>query len=175
LTSFQVLFHSCQIPTAMSDSKSWDTSWLEVMISSENDRVFIRDLNNLTLHIIFNAWWASMNVCSKGSTAWKNSNHAPSWRFYLHCGIEGTGSPGIIGIVRHQVLRHLSEHGISSMGKHLLAKVHIPKLNQLTELKVTELTSLMVDETAMAIVKRQGSWGITIVSLERKFIVDIDF
>jgi len=59
------------------------------------------------------------------------------------------------------------------MGKDLLAKVHITKVNELTELEVPKLTSSMVDETALAILKRQGSRGITIVSLQRKFIFDI--
>jgi len=159
----------------MSDTQSLITSFLEVMISSENERVFIRDLSNPTLQIIFDAWWASMNVGLKRPIAWKNSRHAPSWRFYLHCGIEDTGSPGIICIVYHQVLRHPSEHGTSSMGKHLLAKAHITKLNKLRELEVTELTSSTVDETALAILKRQGSRGITIVSLQRKTIFHIQF
>jgi len=78
-------------------------------------------------------------------------------------------------IVCHQVLCHPSEHGTSSMGKHLLGKAHITKLNELTESEVTELTSSTVDETALAILKRQGSRGITIVSLERKSIFDIQF
>jgi hypothetical protein len=78
----------------------------------------------------------------------------PSWQFYLHCGIEETGSPGIIFIVCHQALRHLSEHGTSLMGKHLLAKAHIAKLHKLTVPEVTELTSSMVDETALAILKQ---------------------
>jgi len=111
-----------------------------------------------------------MNVGSKRPIAWKNSRHAPSWRFYLHCGMEENGSPGIICIVCHQVLRHPSEHGTSSMGKHLLAKAHIAKLNELTELEVTELPSSTVDETALAILKRQGSRGITIVSSLRQMI-----
>jgi len=114
-----------------------------------------------------------MNVGSKQPTAWKNSTHVPLWRFYLHCGIEETGSPGIICIVCHQVLRHPSEHGTSSMGKHLLAKAHIARLNELTESEVTELTSSTVDETALAILKRQGSRGITIVSVPGKMILDI--
>jgi len=59
------------------------------------------------------------------------------------------------------------------MGKHLLAKAHIAKLNRLTEVEVTELTSSMVDETALAILKRQGNRGITIVSSQRKIIFDI--
>ena len=102
-----------------------------------------------------------------------DARHAPSWRFYLHCGIEETGSPGIICIVCHQVLCYPSEHETSSIGKHLLAKAHIAKLNQFTESEVTELTSLTVDETALAILKRQGSRGITIVCSQRKIIFDI--
>jgi len=159
----------------MSDTQSLNTSLLEVMISSKNESVSIRDLSDLTLQIIFDAWRASMNVGSKRPIAWKNSRHAPLWRFYLHCGIEETGSPGIICIVCHQVPCHPSEHGTSSMGKHLLAKAHIAKLNKVTESEVTELTSLTVDETALAILKRQGSRGITIVSLQRKTIFDIQF
>jgi len=49
----------------MSDSKSLNTSLLEVMISSKNEHVFIRDLSGHILQIIFDAWWASMNVGSK--------------------------------------------------------------------------------------------------------------
>jgi len=59
------------------------------------------------------------------------------------------------------------------MGKNLMAKAHIAKLNELTESEVTELTSSMVDETALAILKRQGSQGITIVSSQRKIRFDI--
>jgi len=159
----------------MSDSKSLNTSLLEFMISSKNEPVFICNLSDLTLQMIFDTWWASMNEGSKRPIAWNNSRHAPSWRFYLHCGIEETGSPGIICIVCHQVLRHPSEHGTSSMGKHLLPKAHIAKLNELTDSEVTELTSTTVDETALAILQRQGSRGITIVSLQRKFRFDIQF
>jgi len=59
------------------------------------------------------------------------------------------------------------------MGKPLLAKVHMAKLNKLTETEDREFTSLSVDETALAILKRQGSRGITIVSLQRKIKFDI--
>jgi len=59
------------------------------------------------------------------------------------------------------------------MGKHLLAKAHIAKFNELTESEVTELTSSTVDETALAILKRQGRRAITIISLQRKSIFDI--
>jgi len=155
----------------MLDSQSLNTSLLEVMISSKHERVFSRDLNDLTLRIIFDA---SMNAGSKRSIGWQNSQHVPSWWFYLHCGFEETGSPGIICIVCHQVLRHPSEHGTSSMGKHLPAKAHIAKLNELTESEVTELTSSTVDEAALAILMRQRSCGITIVSSQEKFVGNID-
>jgi len=120
------------ILNAMSDYKSLNISVLEVMFSAKNKRVFIHDLSNLTIQVIFNAWWASMNVGWKRHIARNNSRHAPSWRFCLHCGIEETGSYGIICIVCHQVLHHPSEHWTSSMAKHLLAKAHIPKLKELT-------------------------------------------
>jgi len=145
------------------------------MLSSINECVFICDLNDLTVQIIFDAWWASINVGPKRTISWKDSRHALSWRFYLHCGIEETGCPGIIRIVCHPVLRHPSEHGTRSMAKPSLAKAHIAKLNELTESEVTELTSLMVDETALAIVKREGRRGITIVSSQTKFNVHIVF
>jgi len=58
------------------------------------------------------------------------------------------------------------------MGKHLLAKVHMAMLNDLTELEVTESTSSKVDETALAILKRQGSRGIKIVRSPKKFTFD---
>jgi len=139
------------------------------MISSKNDYVIIQDLCDLTIHIIYDAWWASMNVGSNQSIAWNNSRHAPLSRFYLHCGIEETGGPSIICIVCHQVLRHPSEHVTSSIGTHLLGKGHIAKLNELTVSEVTELTSSTVDETALGILMRQGSRGILIVSSQRKF------
>jgi hypothetical protein len=61
------------------------------------------------------------------------------------------------------------------MGKHFAAKAHITKLNELTESEVNEWTRTMVDETALAILMRHGSCGITIVSLQRKFIFEIQF
>jgi hypothetical protein len=98
-----------------------------------------------------------MNVGTMRPIAWNNVRHAPSWRFYLHCRIEESGSPDIICIVCHQVLHHPSEYGTRSMWKHLLAKAHIAKLHELTESEVTELTSSTVDETASTILKWQGS------------------
>jgi len=143
------------------------------MISFTNKHVFIHDLTYLTLQIMLNAWWASINVRSKHPIAWNDSRHAPLWRFYLHCGIEKTSIPGVMCIVCHQVLPHRSEHGTSSMGTHLLAKAHIATLNKLTVLEDTESTSSTVNDAALAIPKRQGSWGSTMVSLQRKFIFDI--
>jgi len=85
---FRVGLPSCLIFTAMSDSKSLNTSLLEVMISFKNECVLIRVLGNLTLWFIFDAWWAGMNVDSKRPSAWNDTRHAPWWRFYLHRGIE---------------------------------------------------------------------------------------
>jgi len=159
----------------MSDSKSLNTSLLEVKISSKHEPVCIRDLSDLTVQIIFDSWWASLNVGSEQHIVWNDSRHVHSWWFYLHCGIEETGSPGIICIVCHQLLPHSSEHGTRSIGRHLLAKAHIAKLNEWTESEVTELTSSTGDETALAILMRQVSWGLTIVSSQRKIIFDIQF
>jgi hypothetical protein len=61
------------------------------------------------------------------------------------------------------------------MGKHLLGKAHIIKVTQLTESEVTELTRPRVDETTLAIPKTQGICGITILSVQRKIILDIQF
>jgi len=49
---------SILISTAMSNTKSFNTSLLEGMISSKNERVFIRDLGDLILLIIVDTWWA---------------------------------------------------------------------------------------------------------------------
>jgi len=54
------------------------------------------------------------------------------------------------------------------MGKHLLAKAHIAKLNQLTVPEVTEWTSSTINETALAILKRERSGGIPIASSDMK-------
>jgi len=170
---FQVRWPSILPPTSMADSNFLNTSLLDVMIPSKNECFFIRDLSNLTLQIIFDAWWASMNVGLNRPIAWNNSRYAPSWRFYVHCITEETGTPGIICIVCHQVLCHPSEHGTSSMGKHLLAKVHIATLKEFTQSEVSELNSLTVDETALAILSRQGSRGITIGRSQRHIIFDI--
>jgi len=159
------------ILAAMLHSNCLNSSLLEVFISSKNECVFVRELREMTLQIIFDAYWASTNVGSKHPIPWKNSSHASSWRCYFHCQIEETGSSGIICIICHQVLHHLSEHGSSSMGKYFLETAYITKLNELTELEVSELTSSTVDGITLAIQNMQGSWGITIVSLQRKFML----
>jgi hypothetical protein len=152
----------------MSDSKSINTSLLEVIIASTNECVFIHDLNDLTLQIIVEDWWTSMNVDSKLSIASNDSRHAPSWQFYLHCGNEETGSRGIIYIVCHQVFRHPSEHHTSSMRTHLWATAHIAELTELTESEISDLTKSKVDETALAILRRPGSRQTTIVRSQLK-------
>ena len=55
----------------------------------------------------------------------------------------------------------------------MLGKVEIAQLNELTESEVTKLRSSTVDETGLAILKRQGSRGITVASSLRKMIFDI--
>lgn len=159
----------------MSDSKSLITSWFEVMISSNNEGVFIHDLSGLTLEIMFTGWWASMNDGSKQPYASNISRHAQSSRFYLHSGIVATGSPAFISIVCRDVLPHPFEHRTTSMGKHFFGKDQMWKLNELRETEVTELTSTTVYETAFAILKMQGYQVITMVSLQRKIRFAIQF
>jgi len=156
----------------MSDSQSINIWLLEVMISWKHKWVFICNLTHLPVQIIFNAWWVSMNEDLTRPFGWKSSWLAHSWRFYLHCGIEDIGSPAIICIVCHQVPRHPSEHGTSSMGKYLLVHAHMAKSNELTESEVSELASTTMDESTMAILKRQASRGITIVRMQKKFIFE---
>jgi len=100
------------------------------MISSKNEHNYIRDLSDLTLQIIFDAWWASMNSGPKHLIAWNNARHAPSRQFYSHCRIDETGSPGIICTIVHEVLCHPSEHVTSSLGKHSLVNDDVAKLNK---------------------------------------------
>jgi len=142
------------------------------MITSKHECVFIGHLRDLDSQIIFDAWWASMNIGSKHPIDCSNSRPAPAWRFHSHCGIEETSSRGIVCIVWYQVFRHPSELGTSSMGKHLVAKALIAMLNELTESEVTELTTSTVDETAFAILKRQGCEGMTIVSSQSQIIFE---
>jgi hypothetical protein len=147
----------------MSDATSINTLLLDMIISSKNDRVFNADLDKLTPQIIFDGSWTCMNVDSKLPIPWDNSSHAPSGAFYLHCGMEETGSLGIIHIichqavrhqaVRHQAVRHQSQHGTSLKGKHLPAKTHILWRNELTESDVSVLTKSTVNETAFTIPK----------------------
>jgi len=55
-TVFRVKLSSFLILTIMSDSICLNTSLLEFMISSKNKLVFIPDLSDLILQIIFDAW-----------------------------------------------------------------------------------------------------------------------
>ena len=84
-----------------------------------------------------------------------------------------TSSTEIIYIICHQVLHHPSEHGTSWMGEYLLANVHLTKLDKITELGLTELTSSTVDETALVILKLQERWVIPTVSLQRTIMFHI--
>jgi hypothetical protein len=114
-----------------------------------------------------------MKVGSKCPIVWNNPRHASWWWFYLHCVIEETGNPAIISVICHQCRCHPSEHGTSVLRKHLLPNAQITELNDITESDVTQLITLMVDQTALAIQMRKGIWGTTTVSSQRKFIFDI--
>jgi hypothetical protein len=84
-----------------------------------------------------------------------------------------SSSPAPICIVSHQEHCHPSWHGTSAIGNYLPATVQIPKLNKLTMLEDTKFTSSIVHELALAMLKRQGSWGVSIVSSQQQFIFDI--
>jgi len=64
------------------------------------------------------------------------------------------------------VFHRSSQHGTSTIDMHMLAKSHNAKWNELTEWEVSELKITTIDETALAMQKRQGSWGITIASCQ---------
>ena len=108
--------------------------------------------------------FADVNVGLKHPIGCNNSTHTPSWWFYVHCGIQETGIPGIIYIASHPVLIYPSEYRTSSFRKHLLAKKHIAKSNEITKSEVTDLTTSTVDETSLAVLKSQWSRGFTLVS-----------
>jgi len=173
LTISQVGWPSLQIATVMSDSKSSNTGLLEFMIFSNNECARMCNLSNISLQIVFDIWWASIHVASKSPIAWNNSTHAPVWVYYSLCGIEKTGSTGIVGIICHQVLRHPSHNGTSLLHKHFLGKSHIITLHKSVESEVTEINSSTVDLAAMDILRKQGSWIITTVSLQIKIIFHI--
>jgi len=111
-----------------------------------------------------------MSLGSECPIAWNNSKHKPSWQFSLHRRIEETHSLGIICSICPQVVRHPSDHETSPMWKHFQATAQIAKLNEITESEVSEFTSRTMNETALAIRKKQGSQGIAIVSLQMKII-----
>jgi len=56
------------------------------MISSKNKHVIIPELSDITFQMIFDVWWASMNVSLKCPFVWNISTHASSWLLYLHAG-----------------------------------------------------------------------------------------
>lgn len=59
------------------------------------------------------------------------------------------------------------------MGKQLLSKAQIAKLNKLLDSEVTEWTTSTVDEAAWAVLTRIVSRGITIVSSQWAITFDI--
>jgi hypothetical protein len=59
------------------------------------------------------------------------------------------------------------------MGKHLLATLYIGKLINVWELRLTTLTSSTGNETTMGILKWHGSQAMSMVSMQRKLILEI--
>jgi len=157
----------------MSDSESLNTSLVEVLISSKNQWVFIRDLSNHTLKIVLDARWASMNVGSKRPISSTSCRHAPLWWFYLHCGKEENGSPGIICLVCHQVLWHQSHHGTGWMGKHLLAKAHITNVKRINRVRGDWIEWLNGRWNSIGHPEESGSRRFTIGSSLCQIIFDI--
>jgi hypothetical protein len=148
----------------MAAAKCIDTSSLEIMYSTKEERVFIRDLTDEILQMVFDKWWTSMNVETKTTIVWSGSRHAAAWRFYKHCAKTENGCPGIICIVCNTVLVHPSENGTSTMAKHLQSKTHKAELNKLTESDVSLLTDTAGDEQALAVLKKKGSQGVMVAS-----------
>lgn len=101
--------------SVISYQKSLNTSLVEVMKYSKNELIFTCDLRELTLKIIFDACWASVNVDVKCFSAWNESRHVPSRHFYLHCRIQPIGSAGIICIICGQVVHDPSHPETSSV------------------------------------------------------------
>jgi len=81
-----------------------------------------------------------MNVGWELPIARNNSIHAPVGQFVLHCRVEVTGSPCNIFMVCNEVHHHPSDPGTRPTGNHLPAKAHSAKLNEETELEVSQLT-----------------------------------
>jgi len=144
------------------------------MVSYGNERILFRDMNDLTLESVFVSLWASMIVDQMHHIASNSSRHASSMWLYYHYSNDPTGNPATISIVCHAVHWHPSPHGTRSRGNQLfakaqIAKAQIAKLNKVTELEVTELTTSTVNVTAFTILKIQGSGGIPIGRLQKKF------
>jgi len=157
----------------MSDSKSLNTSLLEVIISSKNEHVFMHDLSDHSFQIIVDIWGVSMTLGLKWPVVWNISRHVALWQICLHCRIDKTGSHGIISLVCHHDLHYPFTTWDLLNVETVTGKAHIGMLNELTESDVTEWHTLTVDETALAIVNKQGCQRVTIVSSQRKIMVTI--
>ena len=175
-----VAFDSLSSPTMLPANSNHDVTFKIFQFLSKTGYTIIK------LRCCFYLWferryitnniWCLVGFCESRLKAFNclpSSKCVPFWCLYLHCQIAETGSNDIIHIICHQVLTHPLEYGRSSMGIHLLAKVHIAQWNKLTESEVTDLTSWTLYQWVMAILKRQDSWEITFVHLQRKFIFHI--
>jgi hypothetical protein len=71
------------------------------------------------------------------------------------------------------MFRHPSEHWAGSTGKYLVGKSSLHNIKRTNRGKIDEIAWLTVDATALAILKRQGCRGITVVSGQKKFLFEI--
>jgi hypothetical protein len=61
----------------MSESKSFNTSLIEVMISHKTECIFIHELSDHPFQIIFDDLWASTNIGMRHSIAWNDDSQEP--------------------------------------------------------------------------------------------------
>jgi hypothetical protein len=141
-----------------------DTSTLETMISAHGVAVYIRDSTDKTRQSVFDQWWKETEVVTKNPINWNGKKTAKAWQFYKQCASKENGSPSVICIICQKVLNHPSVIGTSAISKHLLAREHVVKLNELGSSFGDLSDDKPVDQQVLAMLKTKGSQGVIIVS-----------
>lgn len=150
-----------------------DTSTLEVICASNGEEVFVRDTTDKTLQMTFDAWWSEMEVVTKKPVYWKGQKTAKAWEFYKQCALTENGSPSIVCIVCHKLLSHPAMTGTSAMSKHLTAREHVAKLNDLASSTGGGLLGKHADQQVLAMLKTKGSHGVLIVSSDKPLLFEL--
>jgi len=161
-----------QIPTAMLESETLITTLRAGMISSKPGYVLF--VIWVTLHytsnlIVSELLWmlAPSMLCGGISQDLRVCGALIPTAEFLR---QASHSSYILFVIRLFAIHHnmgLAEYGNTYWQKHKFQY----EINSLWE--VPELTGSTVDETALAILKPHGSWGISIVSLQWIFIFNI--